>query len=80
MPLIFVGIGIILGIVLCSKLISYLFEHYRNGTIYFILGLILSSILGIWPGFAIENALLNIVSLILGFVTVFVSEKLSVKK
>lgn len=41
MPLIFVGIGIILGIVLCSKLISYLFEHYRNGTIYFILGLIL---------------------------------------
>ena len=46
MPLIFVGIGIILGIVLCSKLISYLFEHYRNGTIYFILGLILSSILG----------------------------------
>lgn len=80
MPLIFVGIGIILGIVLCSKLISYLFEHYRNGTIYFILGLILSSILGIWPGFAIENALLNIVSLIFGFVIVFISEKLSVKK
>ncbi len=80
MPLVFVGTGIVIGIVLCSKLISYLFEHYRNATIYFILGLILASVLGIWPGFEAKNTLINVIAIILGFITVYASEKLSVKK
>lgn len=79
-PLVFVAIGITIGIVLCSKLISYLFEHYKNATIYSILGLILASILGIWPGFDSENTVLNILSVVLGFTVVFLSERFSVKK
>lgn len=79
-PLIFVGIGIVLGIVLCSKLISYLFENYKNPTIYGILGLVLASILGIWPGFELSNGILNIVALISGFIVVYMSEKFGSKK
>lgn len=80
MPLIFVAIGILIGIVLCSKLISYLFAHFKNATIYGILGLILASILGIWPGFGQDNAFINILSAIFGITVVYFSEKFSIKK
>lgn len=79
LPLTFVGIGIIIGVILCSRLISYLFEHYKNETIYAILGLILASLLGIWPGFLIKNALINILSVSFGICVVYFSEKISIK-
>lgn len=76
-PLSFVGMGIIVGIVLFSKMISYLFRKYKNSTIYFIIGLILASIIGIWPGFDVANIVSNIIAVIIGVVVVYFSEKLS---
>jgi uncharacterized membrane protein len=57
-----------------------LFAHFKNATIYGILGLILASILGIWPGFGQDNAFINILSAIFGITVVYFSEKFSVKK
>lgn len=79
-PLIFVALGILVGIILCSKLITYLFLNYKNATIYGILGLIIASIIGIWPGFDIANAIINILSAVFGITVVYFSEKFSVKK
>lgn len=79
-PLLFIAVGIVIGIVLCSKLISYLFANFKNATIYGILGLILASIAGIWPGFDKGNELINILSVGFGITVVYFSEKFSVKK
>ncbi len=42
-PIIFIGIGVVLGIVVCAKVINILLKKYPPATYYFILGLILAS-------------------------------------
>lgn len=76
-PLMCVGLGVLMGIVIFAKLISYLFKKYKTATIFFIVGLILASIFGIWPGFSSVNAIPNIIAVIMGVVVVYFSEKLS---
>lgn len=41
--------GICLGIILCARFVDWLIKKYRTNTMAFILGLVLFSILAIWP-------------------------------
>ncbi|MBC8183337.1 DUF368 domain-containing protein [candidate division KSB1 bacterium] len=50
LPLGFVGIGIILGILIFAKIISILLKKYPKETFYFILGLVIASLYSIYPG------------------------------
>ncbi|MBS3681526.1 DUF368 domain-containing protein [Ornithinibacillus massiliensis] len=45
-----VGLGIVLGILTMSKLIHYFFKHYRSGTFALIIGLVIGSIVVVFPG------------------------------
>ncbi len=51
------GIGIILGIVLCSKVITICLKKFKNGTYAVILGLIAGSFYAIWPRESFEYEL-----------------------
>ncbi len=51
------GIGIILGIVLCSKVITICLKKFKNGTYAVILGLISGSFYAIWPRESFEYEL-----------------------
>ncbi len=44
-----VGIGVVLGIVLCAKLITICLQKWQRGTYAVILGLIVGSFYAIWP-------------------------------
>lgn len=47
-PLIFVGLGVGVGLVIFSKIIAYLLEKHREVTLFFITGIVIMSILQIW--------------------------------
>ena len=49
-PLVFVGIGIVLGIFIFAKIINILLKKYPKETFYFILGLVIASLYSIYPG------------------------------
>lgn len=51
------GIGIILGIVICSKVITVALKKWKNGTYAVILGLITGSFYAIWPRESFEYEL-----------------------
>ncbi|WP_168413067.1 DUF368 domain-containing protein [Bacillus salacetis] len=58
-----VGIGIILGIIVMSKLIKFFLENYSSGTYALIIGLVIGSIVVIYPGIP-ESTSLIIASII----------------
>ena len=76
LPLLIIGIGAILGIISITKFINYMLGYHKNITIFFILGLIIASLFGIWPSFGASFKLTNIVSLLFGISLVFFSKKL----
>ncbi len=55
MVLIPVGIGIILGILLCAKVITLCLKKWQRGTYAVILGLIVGSFYAIWPRETIDS-------------------------
>jgi putative membrane protein len=71
-------IGIVFGILIFSKIMSWALKNYPSLTMYLILGLIVGSIYQIFPGFEISsNGLLALVTLIIGTV---ISLKFGVEK
>ena len=61
----YMGIGFVISILLFSKLISMLFKKFYGVTFYAILGLVLGSIISIFPGFSYTpDYVFNIVLLI----------------
>ena len=48
-PLFFIGVGVMLGILFSAKLTQYFLREYRQGTVSFILGLIIASALVLIP-------------------------------
>jgi uncharacterized membrane protein len=44
-----VGIGAVAGVVALSNALKYLLHHYERATIGFLLGMLLGSVLGLWP-------------------------------
>lgn len=65
-PLVIMGIGMIFGIFIFSKLIDFLLKKYTGITFYFILGLVLASIIEIWPGFDKNIMIYNLLSFTVG--------------
>ena len=65
----YIGIGFILSVVLFAKLISMLFERAYGFTYYAILGLVLGSIISIFPGFEMSSYyFMNLLILLLCFI------------
>ncbi|WP_102029318.1 DUF368 domain-containing protein [Salirhabdus sp. Marseille-P4669] len=65
-----VGVGVILGIVLCSKIIRYFLENFHAYTFAIIIGMVIGSIVVIFPGFEREvgKSILSIVAFAIGLV------------
>jgi len=57
------GAGILIGIILMSKLINYLFGNYRTGTFAAIIGMVIGSIFVVFPGWP-ESTLLVFVCIV----------------
>jgi putative membrane protein len=44
-----VGLGVVIGLVLFSRLLAWLFDHYKDATIAMLTGFVVGSLLIIWP-------------------------------
>ena len=44
-----VGIGVVVGVVVVGNLVQWLLNKYQKATLGFLLGLLLGSVLGLWP-------------------------------
>ena len=76
MLLIPVVIGVILGILTITKLIEALFKRYPQTAYFTILGLILGSIIAIYPGFTFGvSGIISVISCIVGFAIAFMLGK-----
>lgn len=75
LPLFFLGIGIGIGIWTFAKIIDYLLKRYPKETFYFILGLVIASLIPIFPGLP-AGTFEKILSLVIGLIAFFVSFKL----
>lgn len=67
-PLIFIAIGVIIGIILSAKITSYLLKKYSNQTVSLILGLVLMSGICIIPltGYSLSTLISSIICFIVG--------------
>jgi putative membrane protein len=73
-----IGIGVVIGILLFSKIMNWAIKHHPSLTMYMILGLIIGSIYQIYPGFQFSvRGSLAVVTFIIGFV---ISIKFGVEK
>jgi putative membrane protein len=74
-PLIFIAIGVILGIIISAKITTYLLKKYSNQTVSLILGLIFMSGICIIPltGYNASSLVISIICFIVGalFITLF---------
>jgi putative membrane protein len=69
------GIGIVIGILGISRIMSWALKNYPAPTMYAILGLIFGSLYQIYPGFEFNwNGLIAVITLILGVVISLIFE------
>lgn len=75
--LIIIALGVALGVILSAKLTTFLLKKHRNGTMSFILGLILMSAITIIPlkGYDLITLLTSILTFVLGAIGVTLLEK-----
>ena len=73
MILVALGVGVILGILVFAKIMSWALKHYFSNTMFIILGLIIGSIYQIFPGFEFNlNGFGAVITLVAG---IFISLK-----
>lgn len=72
LPLFFLGIGIGIGIWTFAKIIDYLLKRYPKETFYFILGLVIASLIPIFPGVP-AGVWEKLIALIVGLIGFFIS-------
>ena len=78
-PLIFLGIGIVIGIFAISKLITILIQKYRAIVFSFVLGILIVSFLSLWPNITslnIPTLAATVLSMCLGFLVAIMMEKI----
>ena len=69
-----VAIGAVLGLITFTKSISYLLKRYPVFSAYFIMGLVIGSLVKLWPGFSYGN--MGIISVIAGAIGLFAGRRL----
>lgn len=70
------GIGVVVGVLLASKIIDFLLEHFYGYTYFAIIGFVVGSLLAIYPGFSFDMAgIVSVICLVLGFVASFLISK-----
>ncbi|MBA8759513.1 DUF368 domain-containing protein [Staphylococcus schleiferi subsp. coagulans] len=69
-----VGMGIVVGFLIASKVIAYLLKHYTYLTYAAILGLVIGSLFSVFPGLPNQGLtwLASIITLLLGFIISFI--------
>ena len=78
-PLIFLGIGVIIGIFAISKLITIFIQKYRSTLFGFVLGILVVSFLSLWPNItslSIPMLIATVLSMCMGFLVAIVMEKI----
>ncbi len=83
-PILFIGIGVLIGVIGSAKLVSSLLKKHKDNTMSFIFGLILASAIVIFPTnikiYTKINILTSIITFILGGLIVVGLDKLKDKK
>ena len=78
-PLIFLGIGVVIGIFIISKLITILIQKYRATVFGFVLGILIVSFLSLWPNItslSIPMLAATVLSMCFGFLVAIMMEKI----
>ena len=70
------GIGVVLGLVFCSKLIKFLLKKYPNITYAAIFGFVVGSIGCVFPGFK-NIDLIGVIAMIAGIVVLWACDRLA---
>lgn len=79
-PLIFLGVGILIGIFAVSKVITIVLEKHRSELFSFVLGIIIVSFLSLWPNIttlSIPMLAATVLSMCIGFILAIFMERLS---
>ena len=81
-PLVFIALGVGIGIILSAKVTNYLLKNFKQNTMSFIVGLIIMSSIIILPtsGYNLVNTLTSILMFILGSILVIYFDKLKSKQ
>lgn len=83
-PLIFIALGVGLGIIFSAKLTSFLLKRYKTNTMSFILGLIIMSAIVIFPLkkelYTFGNIITSVITFILGGGLIILLEKFKEKE
>lgn len=74
----FLFIGVVIGILIFSKIMSWALKHHPATTMYLILGLIIGSIYQIFPGF--EMSLNGVIAILVLIIGILISLKFGVEK
>ncbi|TMN22551.1 DUF368 domain-containing protein [Lentibacillus cibarius] len=73
-----VGIGIVLGVMVMSKIIHFFLAHYRIATFAFVTGLVIGSLAVVFPGWPATNSLVlvSVVTFALGLAAAYILGKI----
>jgi putative membrane protein len=76
------GAGILIGIITMSKVVNYLFKHYRTATFAAIIGMVIGSIFVVFPGWPISTPLVfvSILTFAAGLAGAYVLGKVEYKE
>ncbi|MFD1038334.1 DUF368 domain-containing protein [Virgibacillus byunsanensis] len=75
------GVGIVLGIVVMSKIINYFLSNYRTGTFAVVIGLVIGSIFVVFPGWPVTTSLViaSIITFASGLFAAYILGKIEYK-
>lgn len=76
-PLIFIAIGIGIGIIVSAVITNYLLKNYKRNTMSLIFGLIIMSAITIIPtsGYTVMNSVTSIITFLLGALVIYIFDK-----
>lgn len=78
-PLIFLGVGVVIGIFAISKLITVIIQKHRATLFGFVLGILIVSFLSLWPNItslSIPMLIATVLSMCFGFLVAIMMEKI----
>lgn len=77
-----IGIGVLIGIIFMSKVINYFLTHFRAGTFAAIIGMVIGSIVVIFPGFPATTSLLllSLGTFVFGIVAAYLLGRIEYKE